>query len=385
MKENGKIIAILEIASASVGGMLIRQNKNDKPQIISLVRVPVNFLFDINFDAFWRCTRASLKKVMKTLLENYPSGPDACLCVFLSPWFLSQTKIINIRREKDFKVTPEFFENLMKTEEESFKGREVTQLREGASFVEHEIIKTELNGYYTKSPMGKTVKTIRLHIYMSLATGSVKKKIEEEVLENFGDISLSFRTFPFVALQVLNSTIDNQEGLLLIDIGGEITDISLIRKNCLEEMISFPRGKNFLLRRIASEFKTFPQEASSILQTYLKKHSIKDDAEKISQIIEEVKRDWGNFFEKAIKNISEKGPLPQSLFLMGDEIIGGQFIKCAEEERFSQYTFLGKPFNIKRILDEEFMRYFNFKLTRQSADQLDAFLMLEALFANKFL
>jgi len=374
MKKNGKVIAILEIASASTGGMLIGQNKNGKPQIISLSRVPVNFLFDVNFDAFWRCTLASLKKVIKILLKNYPSGPDACLCVFISPWFLSQTKIINVRREKKFKVTRDFFENLMKSEEESFKSQEATQLKGEPGFIEHEIIKTELNGYYTRSPLGKIAKTIRLHIYMSLGIGSIKTKIEEEVLENFGDIPLSFKTFPFIAFQILNSTINNQEGLILVDIGGEITDISLIRNNCLEETISFPRGKNFLLRRIASEFKTFSQEADSILQTYLKGHSLKGDSEKISKIIEEVKKDWGNFFEIAVKNIAENpptgGPLPQTLFLMGDEVIGGQFIKCAEEERFSQYTFLGKPFNTKRLLDE---------------DQLDVFLMLEALFANKFL
>jgi len=372
MKEKGKIIVILEIASASVGGMFIRQNKNGKPEIISLTRVPVNFLFDVNFDAFWRCTLASLKKVIKMLLKNYPSRPDACLCVFLSPWFLSQTKIINIGREKNFKVTRDFFENLMKSEEESFKSQEATQLRGGAEFIEHEIIKTELNGYYTKSPIGKIAKTARVHIYMSLGMGGVKTRIQEEVFENFGDIPLSFRTFPFVAFQILSSTIDSQEGLVLVDIGGEITDISLIRKNCLEETISFPRGKNFLLRRIASEFKTLSPEANSILQTYLKGHSLKGDSEKISKIIEEVKKDWSNFFETAIKNISEKSPFPQNLFLIGDEIIGGQFIKCVEEERFSQYNFLGKPFNTKRILDEE-------------DEKGDIFLILEATFANKFL
>lgn len=381
MKKKEKVIAILEIASASVGGMLIRQNKNGKLQVISLTRVPVNFLFDINFDAFWRCTLASLKSVIKILLENYPSGPDACLCVFLSPWFLSQTKIINIEREKNFEVTADFFENLMKSEEENFRTQRATKLGGDSGFIEHEIIKTELNGYYTRSPVGKIAKTIRLYIYMSLGTESVKKKIGEEVLENFGDIPLSLRTFPFVAFQILNSVIESQEGSVLVDIGGEITDISLIRKNFLEETISFPRGRNFLLRKIASEFKTFSQEANSILQTYLKGHSLKGDSEKISKIIEEAKRDWGNFFEAAIKNISEKGPLPQNLFLMGDEIIGGQFVKCAEEERFSQYTSLSKPFNTKRIIDEEFMHYFDFKLT----DQLDIFLMLEALFANKFL
>lgn len=390
MKKKEKVIAILEIASASVGGIFIQQNKKGgRPQIISTERVPVNFLFDVNFDAFWRCTQMSLRKVIKTLLKDYPSGPDVCLCVFLSPWFLSQTKIIDIRRETLFKITKVFFENLMKNEEESFRNKAETQREAKLEFIEHEIIKTELNGYYTKSPIGKLAKTARLHIYMSLGMEKVKTKIGEEVLESFGDISLSYKTFPFVAFQVLNNIINNEEELILIDIGGEITDISLIRKNSLEETVSFPRGKNFLLRKISSEFKTFPKEAASILQTYLRGHSLKSDSEKISRIIEETKRDWSNFFEMAIKNISENGPLPQNLFLLGDEIIGGQFAKCAQEEKFSQFTALGKPFNIKRILPEGLEHYFEFKPVHQPAPTIpsgiDIFLILETIFANKFL
>jgi len=281
MKEKRKIIAVLEIAGASVGGLLLKQNKNDRPQIISSQRAPVNFLFDVNFDAFWRCTRASLKKVMETLLKDCPRGPGACLCVLSSPWFLSQIKIINARREKSFKITKEFFENLIKLEEENFRVKAEALWKSDPEFIEREIVKTELNGYETKSAIGKIAKTVKMHIYLSAAMKKNKIKIEEQILENFGDIKLSFKTFPSVVSRILNGVVENQKELILLDIGGEITDIFFIKGNSLEETASFSCGENSLLRKISSEFNTFPQETSSILKTYLRGHSLKKDAERI--------------------------------------------------------------------------------------------------------
>lgn len=385
MKEKGKIIVILEIASASVGGLLVRQNEeHDKLQIIFHNRMPVNFLFDINFEASWRCTRDSLKKVIKNLLKNYPAGPaepDCCLCVFLSPWFLSQVKRVEVRREKAFKVTEDFFQILMQNEEKNFRLRTDNKLKSPAGkmeFIEHEIIKTELNGYYTKSPIGKMAKTVKSYIYMSLGIKQVKEEIRKEILENFGNIPLAFKTFPLLSFLVLDNLLNNPEGLILVDIGGEITDISSIRKDCLEETISFPRGRNFLLRRISSKFKTFPQEASSLLGAYLKGHISEKNSEMISKIIEEVREEWGNFFEIAIKNISENNPLPQNIFLIGDDIISNQFIKFIEDKRLSQFTVLGKPFNVKKITAGGLNHYLDFEKERPP----DIFMVIEALFTK---
>jgi hypothetical protein len=375
-RKKQKVIAVLEVASDSVGGMLIQQNKESNPKIISRARIPVNFLLDINFDAFWRCTRASLQQVLQKLLKDYPQGPDVCLCVFLSPWFISQTKIVNVQRKESFKTTRSFFEKLLKAEEENF-------MRDKSKFfIEHEIVKVELNGYYTKSPLEKFAKTVRAYIYLSLGIKEVKTEIEKEVLKNFGDIPLSFKTFPLLAFKILSNIINTQEGLILVDIGGEITDISLLRKDSLEETVSFPLGRNFLLRKIASEFKTFPKEAPSLLQTCLKGHAAKCNAEKISQILQGAGRKWCDSFTKALESISENTPLPQNLFLMGEESISSQFIefiKCTEDKKFSKFTLLGKPFHIQKILSEGLAHYFT------SGEKKDVFLMLESLFANKVL
>lgn len=366
------MIAVLELASDSVAGMLMRQNKENNPEIISDFRMPVNFLLDVNFDVFWRCTRASLQRVLQKLLKDYPSGPDACLCVFLSPWFISQTKIINFQKKESFKITRSFFEKLLEAEEENFK-------RKGMSYLEQEFIKVELNGYHTKSPLGKFAKSARMHIYISLGIREVQAEIEREVLKNFGDIPLSFKTFPLLAFKILSKIINTQEGLILVDIGGEITDISLIRKDSLEETASFPLGRNFLLRKIASEFKTFPQEASSILRTCLRGHAAECHSEKISKIFQETEKKWCDFLTKALEGIAERGLLPQNIFLIRDEMIDSQFVKCLEGESFSGFTLFAKPFNVKKILAEGLAPYFTAGKTK------DVFLMLEALYANKVL
>ena len=231
----------------------------------------------------------------------------------------------------------------------------------------------ELNGYETKSPLGKTAKTVRIHAYLSAGMKEINRKIEDQFLQDFGGPKLSFRTFPFVVFQILNELSLNEEELFLIDIGGEISDLILVRKNSLEKIISFPYGRNFLLRKISSAFNTFPEEASSILGSYLKEHRHEEEAEKISKIIEETKKEWGDSFETAVKNLFESlpagGPLPQNLYLLGDEAVASELVKSAGEERFSRFTVLGKPFNIKKI----------------SFEETDTFLMMESLFANKFL
>jgi len=53
-----------------------------------------------------------------------------------------------------------------------------------------------------------------------------------------------------------------KENFLLLDIGGEVTNISMVKKNILRESISFPLGCNFLPRGVASNLKCSLNEAN---------------------------------------------------------------------------------------------------------------------------
>jgi|GEM_PF-3626858 len=384
-----KIIAVIEISSSSIGGVIFEQKKGGSPKILSLVRSPINFLFDVNFDAFWRCTLAALEKTTTELLRDYPSGPDECLCVFLSPWFTPRTAVINIERERAVKIDKKIFQEVKRSEEEQFKkhwsSSPINTNRE-PEFIEHEITSVELNGYYTKMPIGKTARHIKIYLFMSLGVKNVLESIRSFLFKNFGDIPIKMTTFPLLSFSYFAYNMDLERGFILVDIGGEITDISLFRKNNIEEIISFPKGRNFLLRKIGARLKTFPQEAQSLLYAYFKDHILDEGGQKISAVIDETREEWGKSFKAGLQKISSFKPLPQNILFIGEDLINKEFIKYIElnKEEFKKFTVLGQPFQIQNITFEDLSHSVVFGLKRQ-ADSRDVFLLMESLFANKTL
>ena len=64
-------------------------------------------------------------------------------------------------REKPFEVK-KIFQPAHKR-----RGKKIQQRQKGSRFIEHEIIKTELNGYSVKNPADKTAHSVKSYIYLS--------------------------------------------------------------------------------------------------------------------------------------------------------------------------------------------------------------------------
>lgn len=383
-KKKSDVIAVIDIGSASVGGMLINTSQ-DCPEIITSKRVPINFLFDVDFQAYLRSTLTSLEKVLISLLKDYPSGPDKVFCVFSLLWGVSQTRIVKLKKEAPVKINKNFLEKLIQDEINIFKSEwqyKAPYFKDNADLIEHEIMKVALNGYYIEHPFNKTAKTIDVYTYLSLIVESIKKRAENSFLKNFGDVKVVFHTLPFVVYVFLRDILHTEEGFVFAEIGGETSDLSLVRDNILEETVSFPKGKNLFIRQIATEFKTFIGEAESMLRSYRDKHLDSSVSEKISSLVGKVSKEWSDSLYEVLTEIAENAPLPKRFFLVGDRNITPEIIDYLQNEPFSRFTVLGKPFEVEEISPEALKHYFKFK--RNFEREKDNFLMIESLFANSF-
>ncbi|HEY4510453.1 MAG TPA: hypothetical protein VJJ73_01300 [Candidatus Paceibacterota bacterium] len=383
--KSGKNILVLDISSSSVGGMMIRKSKDGKAQIVAYHRTHSNFLLDINFDVFWRVTRAAALETISRIRKDFPERPDAVFCVFSSPWYISQTRVMRVRREKPSEITRGILKKLLDEEQKIFlerwkKGQ--SSLAGELAYLERQYIKTELNGYETKTPIGKTARTMRLEVYFSLGSKRVMDEIKSDLFKMFGDISLAFGSFPYVSYSILSSVINVQDGLLLVDVSGEITDISMMRRNSIEETVSFPEGKNLLLRKIGKNMNASPKEAYSLLNAYASGHLDNAEKEKILATIEEARGVWCEYFKKAMESMKENLPFPQNLFLVGSDGIGLKFIECVKGDYFSQFTLLGKPFLIQNISGQSLSHYFD--MSGYKGKNHDAFLMIESLYSANY-
>jgi Ethanolamine utilization protein EutJ (predicted chaperonin) len=207
--------------------------------------------------------------------------------------------------------------------------------------------------------------------------------IKQELHDKFGKMPVQFHTFPFVTFNVLSQIVNTEGGILFTEIGGETTDLSIVRKNVIEETISFRRGKNHLVRKIASDAKTFIEEVPSILEAYHKKQLSEEASAKIKKITEEAAADWTNLLKDSLKIISDNFPLPQNLFIIGDSVTNQELTSNIENNKdLSQYTVFEKPFNVTRVNTEQFEKFY---LNKDFFDfRNDIFLTIEGVFADKF-
>lgn len=367
--------------------------------ILAVPKSPVNFLFDVSLDASLRCTADALRLTAKKMKSLYSGQIDEVLCVFSSPWFSSKTKIITLTRGKPFEIKKDFFSNLIEEEEKSFnppKIGEAGRKEENSRFIEHEIIKSELNGYSVKSPIGKIAQSVKSYVYLSAGVERAMEMAEKEIAKVFIHTPLRFATSSLVVFKVLSDIINNKEGFLIIDIGGEITEINLIRNNALEQSASFSKGTNFLFRKAAIAMNTFLKEAISTVKVYSRGHRTLESSDKIAAAIKDSVGEWKDSLKNSLSIMAQENLLPQNVFVIGDDPVCRFFSSCFENSDLSEFTILRKPFIAQKVNPEWLTRYFNpVSSMTQSSQNLkkcetsdyqhkDIMLMIEAVYVNKF-
>ncbi len=381
---------VLDVSSASVGGALVEIQGDKAIKILSKHRYHSNFLPDVDFEAFFRATENALTKVSDKIKKEFPVKIDGVLCVFGSPWFIAETKIIRVKRDLPFEITNGFFKDILRDEtnalNEKFRvlGYGYSKFgNQNPSIIESKFLKTKLNGYHTESPIGKKAKEVESEIYLSVGAKEVMEKITSYIFKNFGTEEIAFRTFPYVIFSIIKSFFNSSDGFLLTEISGETTDFILVKDESIEEYLSFPKGKNVLLRKISSGFNSSPKETHSLLEAYMKGHLDGNDQDKMIKAIEEAQSEWCAEFRKIFELIKEKTPLPQDFFILGSDGVSKKFISCLEDSYFSSFTILGKPFNLRSINVNSFSSFFNQTESRQKIS--DPFLAVESLYAKKHL
>jgi len=378
IKKN-KVGIVIDFAGSSVGSVLFEEKEGEKPRLVFSFRKPVNFLFETDFNASLRCASESLRFVLKELKKFHLGKVDFIVCVFSSPWFASKTKTITVTAEKPFEVKKEFFNGLIEEEEKNLNKDE----KINSQFIEHTVMKADLNGYSVKNPIGKTARSVKASVYISAGIKKVMDVTEKEVEKLFNGAPLIFATFPFVAFKVLNGIINEKEDFLMIDIGGEITEIGLVRGGALERVVSFSVGYNSLLRTISSRTNTFFGESASILKSHLRGHLAIGELDKTALAINDSVKDWNIGLRNALTEISAESLLPQETLLMGDDLICKPFYSSINSEDFSKFTVIRKHFVAKKVEQAWFKQYLD---TAESFHyENNATLAMEAVYASVFL
>ncbi len=205
--------------------------------------------------------------------------------------------------------------------------------------------------------------------------------VKNTIHKNFHTENIKFSSFAMNTFALARDMFVEKEDFVLIDIGGEVTDLSLIRKEVLRESISFPIGPNFMIRGIALEMKCSLDQAKSYLSLYKDGHAEAKIAKKLEDVISGLKADWLKSFQESLANISNDISIPATIFITVDQELAGFFSEIIKSEQFSQYTLTESKFEVIFLGVQALHGNATFTedVTR------DSFLIMESIYINRYL
>ncbi|MBM2817881.1 MAG: hypothetical protein HW401_471 [Parcubacteria group bacterium] len=385
-KKGEEVSAVFHIGSGSVDGHLVRLSKISKPEIIYSISAPISFQKDIKLERHFKLmikafdsmlkdlTKEGLKHLNFTGLRNH--GLRNAFFILSSPWCVSQTKIIKIKKDKPFEISGDLIESIIREQEDKFLSNDST---EGSKVIEKRIIEAKLNGYKMAEIYGKKTKDAEFSLFMTSAPEYVLKELRDTAQKYFNFRSSHFHSFALCSFSAIRDIYSDIDDFIYLDVHGELTDLSIIKDNVFVESASFPAGKNFFARKISEKLRVSVIEAYSLINMHAKGKCDSATSLKVETAIDESLKDWLERFHSVLTSLSLNMYVPRTIFMIASDEFSAFLLKKLKEEKFSQFSMTEESFDVIVLDTKNLCEYCksdkNFKK--------EPFAEMECIFLNK--
>ncbi len=386
-KKESDISLIFDISSRGVGGALVRFLPHGKPKIYYTARKPLSLTHSSSPKELVASTLSALKSVAHaiekegiarlTFPEFQTRRIDDVSLIFSAPWYLSQTKVLLLKKEKPFVFTQKILDTMLaheKTEHEKALNSHQKSASHATALVEQKIIQIRLNGYETAKPFGKSAHHAEVAIFSSFVDRDLLVHMKEIILHSFRPSSIDAHTFPTIAYSAIRNTFpDAASDYLLVDLGAEATEVSLVKNGALLETFSFPIGHGELLRRICTSLDVSREVALASFTLFMGGKTFTKTGGKMEEAVSQSYAQWVASYKEALANFSEHSALPTRTYLIGESAFHEFFKRAVSEARGQSDT------KHITILDEKTVAG---ECDQSGHGEKDVALSLEAMYLN---
>ncbi len=359
--KNNEIVLIYDIGNASVGGALAIIPKSGKPKIIYASRNSVSGAGRADSAKLISAAGKSLETVSKDIEKNglrhlkfTPFGintPQKAFCILSSPWHVSQTRTVLLKKDKPFTATKKLLDELILDETNNFKRSPLVKEKINSDkniLIESETVQIKLNGYETNVPESKQATTLQVSAFLSLSPETVIDSFSEKIRKVFNLENISFNSFPLTAFTSIKKIFEKQD-FIFVDISGETTDVSLAKNGALSEIVTFPIGKKSVIRELTDKLRTTPEEALSLFYLYQENKLSEEGENRVSEALIASGKNWLESFRNTLIEIGEGFSLPNTIFFTSDKDAETWFGNLMRKEDYSQFTLTESSFLIKPV------------------------------------
>lgn len=385
--KDSECLLVFDIGSGSVGGAIVFAPKDRIPAILYSFRSSIPFqgeatgprLLSLMLRALTEVVLALCREGFATagLGSKHPRIKEAIVSLS-APWIVSKTSSLQLHSREPMTITGEVFASLLSHSAEEIRPSGATVPKNGVQ-VEQRLIKSILNGYETSFPYEKEARDAEFVIVSSFSVPKVTEGIADTITRLVQPKAVNFHSFALVAFMALRRLHPRSEHFMLVDVSGEQTELCIVRKGILIQTITFPFGRNHLIRTLKRNAGVPASGAEAFFKLYADASGTGKTFERIKTVLEHAEEHWRNEFVRALAGLSEELFLPASLFLAADSDVLPIFKRAIEQGDWSSFRISRGAFRITPITAESLASLIRW----DAAERQDPFITLVSSFASR--
>jgi hypothetical protein len=345
--QDSSVRLVCEISSDSVH-LCLYDGYSPYARILYYRRTLFSFSSDHSHQSLLFRMQNSLKSALQDMFSKKIGNPKSIDIILSSPWFASQTRIVHISEAKPFILLKKKVDDIIEHEVRSFESTVSSNYTDEYStpaLIEKSIMSVKVNGYGSSMPFNKKIRDLEFSLELSASPSDVLDIIENAMTSYFSGAKVTYYTS--LSIFYKKTKEKNKDGSLLIsNIGGEVTDIAMVRDGVLMEHISFPLGIAHLVDLVGDRLQTIPENTVSIMHMYVGGMLDLGSHKKIENAVSVFENNWQNTFFKSLSKMSESTVIPEDIYINTAGSLVPWFKQMLEKEQFTQVTLTKKKFNV---------------------------------------
>jgi hypothetical protein len=378
-KQRDRTIAVFDIGSGSIGGALVRipADKNKIPVIMKTERTDIKDRKSFDFSMFLKDMISAMSSTANSLYHQKAGAPEEIFCVMASPWYLSETRVIKLSREKPFTFTRRLAGELIQKEvtslTETYKNK-YGNLDSAPELIEQHTMSVSLNGYAVDDPLGKKCNFLEMNMVISLVPKLCLDKMKEALSKIFHSTKVQFSSFTLATYLAVRDKYIIPDSYLLLDVSGEVTDVGIVTKGVLKSVLSFPFGKKTFFKFMCTKLEIELRDAEELFRLYSDNNLHSELKEKVEPLFKSIENSWGEAFKQCISTLPRTLILPDTVFLTADNDIKKWFAEVLRKEDYVKSSGSDSKCTVITLDGPEFLN-----ACGVDGSMCDPFLMIESI------
>lgn len=232
----------------------------------------------------------------------------------------ARTHLLSQYEQKPVAVSPRMIQKLIERAESEETEEERKMRRQkyitDSVVIEKQVMDIRLNGYSTAHPFGKRAMKIQAVLYVGKMSRKVKQTLLTRAEQYFEGVRASCYSEALSMYTTIRDRYAKTDDFLVIQVGQEVSDVSVVRDGIFEQIVSFPVGEDTLTRTIARARGGTKHEAFSLLCMSAQKNNALDPASKEYTLVQKTGELWKKEFTQALTRAHDAMLYPKDIFLL---------------------------------------------------------------------